>query len=154
MLYLFGNKMVRLAFAALISTRIIACCNWDVTSDGGASEGGGSGVSEPIVSTSSSGGGSGDCGQGGAGGVGEGGSGGQDNFDDSPWGNSCDWCNGPGCEELDRPCQDVESGSRGVTCYNPEDTLGPEDHCFGTYDTYHWNRPVLCCCEPGVCPGV
>lgn len=147
MLCIFGNKIVRLAFAALISTRIVACCNWSVTSDGGASEDGGSDASAPVVSTSSSGG----CGTGSAG---EGGFGGQNNSNDSPWGNSCNWCNGPGCEELDRPCQDVESGSRGVTCYNPEDTLGPENHCFGTNDTYHWNRPVLCCCEPGVCPGV
>ncbi len=71
--------------------------------------------------------------------------------DTGPWENGCDWCNGPGCEELDEPCQNVESGSRGVTCPNGV-TLTSADHCFPTTDK--WNRPVLCCCETGMCPGV
>lgn len=88
----------------------------------------------------------------------QGGAGGTDVSDpepdtSGPWGNSCDWCNGPGCEELDRPCQDVESGSRGVVC-SDNDTLTAADHCFPTLDQYHWDRPVLCCCESGACQGV
>lgn len=153
MLYILNAKIVKTVLSLALCGNIAACCCWEITSDGGANEGGSQNnntTSGEVVNHTGGG-----CNQGGAGGSGgnDGGFGGDDT-DEGPWGNSCDWCNGPGCEELDRPCQEIESASRGVTCFIESDTLGPEDHCFPALDTYHWDRPVLCCCEPGGCPGV
>lgn len=66
------------------------------------------------------------------------------------WGNSCHWCNGPGCEAPDEACVSVESGSRSVVCRDIDSE--PEAGCFTTVDLD--SRRVLCCCEPGICPGV
>lgn len=152
MLYTFNPKIIKTVLSLALCSKLAACC-WETTSDGGASNEGGAGAQDKNTTSGEvvnyTGGG---CNQGGAGGTG--GNDGGTRDDGGPWGNSCDWCNGPGCEELDRPCQEIESGSRGVACFVESDTLGPEDHCFPALDTYHWNRPVLCCCDPGDCPGV
>lgn len=156
MFHIFNAKIVKTVLSLALCSKFIACHSWEINSDGGASNVGGFDAQQTTTSSAEVSSTSSSCNQGGAGGgiVGSGGAGGDDTSENGPWGNSCDWCNGPGCEELDRPCQDIESGSRGVTCFDKSDTLGSEDHCFPALDTYHWNRPVLCCCEPGDCPGV
>ena len=73
-----------------------------------------------------------------------------DNPETDLWGSGCDWCNGPGCEDLDTACIEVESGSRSVVCRDPDSE--PSSGCFPTVDRV--GQHVLCCCEPGVCPGV
>lgn len=56
---------------------------------------------------------------------------------------TCDRCNGPGCEDIDQACIDVESAAYAILCDEGADR-GP--HTFEAY--YQNGRIAVCRCLP------
>lgn len=63
--------------------------------------------------------------------------------------DTCHWCSGPRCDSLDEACATIEADSHSVICRG---ITGEPVGCFTTVDLD--SQQVLCCCEPGVCPGL
>lgn len=65
-------------------------------------------------------------------------------LDDGP---TCEACSGPGCEEQDQACQNVESASYAITC---DEGADPGERSFVTYYR-KGTRTAICYCDPGDC---